>query len=75
MNMIISFNDFMLRGQLFFRDDVSDRYYRLEEPSGLYSKAAKEGGLVRKRISRARYEKCREECEALTAAENAGRTA
>jgi hypothetical protein len=45
MNMIISSNDFMLRG------------------------------LVRKRISRAHYEKCREECEALTAAENAGRTA
>jgi hypothetical protein len=71
MNMIISSNDFMLKGQLFIRDDWSGRYYRLDEPSGFYSKAAREGGLVKKRISQACYNKRLEECKAQIAAENA----
>jgi hypothetical protein len=72
MNMIISSNDFLLKGQLYIRDDWSGRYYRLDEPSGFYTRAARKGGMVKKRISRAYYNKCREECKSLIAAEDAG---
>jgi hypothetical protein len=75
MNMIISSNDFMLKGQLFIRDDWSGRCYRLDEPSGFYSKAAREGGLVKKRISRAYYSECLEECKAQLAEEATRRSA
>jgi hypothetical protein len=76
MNMIISSNDFLLKGQLYIRDDRSGRYYRLDEPSGFYTKAAREGSLIKKRISQAYYNKCLEDCKAIIAAEDAlGRTA
>jgi hypothetical protein len=62
MNLIISDNDFVLKGQCYIRDDWSGRCYRLDEPSGFYTKAAREGGLVKKRISSAYYNECRKEC-------------
>jgi hypothetical protein len=41
---------------------LSGRYYRLAEPSGFYTKAAREGGLVKKRISQAQYNECLAAC-------------
>jgi hypothetical protein len=67
MNLLISSNDFMLEGQLFIRDEWSGRCYRLGEPSGFYTKAAREGGLVKKRISQAYYDKSLVECKAQIA--------
>jgi hypothetical protein len=60
--MVISGTDFMYEGFVYFQDSLSGRYYRLAEPSGLHTKAAREGGLVKKRISLARYAECREAC-------------
>jgi hypothetical protein len=75
MNMIISSNDFMFKGQLFIRDDWSGRYYRLDDPSGFYTRAARKGLLVKKRISQAWYKENLEKCKAQIAAEDAkGRT-
>jgi hypothetical protein len=65
MNLLISSNDFMLAGQLFIRDEWSGRCYRLDEPSGFYTKAAREGGLVKKRISQSYYSECLEKCKAI----------
>jgi hypothetical protein len=62
MNMIISDTDFLYEGSLYLRDSCSGRCYRQVEPSGFYSKAAREGGLVKKRISLACYTGCREAC-------------
>jgi hypothetical protein len=62
MNMIISDTDFLYEESLYLRDSWSGRCYRQVEPSGFYSKAAREGGLVKKRISLARYAECREAC-------------
>jgi hypothetical protein len=65
MNMIISPTDFLYEGFVYFRDSWSDRCYRLVEPSGFYSKAAREGGLVKKRISLAHYNECLEACRRI----------
>jgi hypothetical protein len=75
MNMIISDYDFVLAGQVFFRDDWSGRYYRLDEPSGFYTRAARERGLVKKRISRACYEERLTECKAKIAEQTKEKTA
>jgi hypothetical protein len=65
MNMIISPTDFLYEGFVYFKDSWSGRCYRLVEPSGFYSKAAREGGLVKKRISLARYTECLETCRRI----------
>jgi hypothetical protein len=65
MNLIINSKDFMLGGQLFIRDDRSGRCYRLDEPSGTHSKAARKNLMVRKRISQSYYRECLEKCKAI----------
>jgi hypothetical protein len=55
--------DFLYEGSVYFQDSWSGRCYRLTEPSGFYSKAAREGGLVKKRISLACYTECLEVCK------------
>jgi hypothetical protein len=61
MNMIISPTDFVYNGVVFFRDP-NGRCYRLVEPSGLHSRAARKGLLASKRISLARYNECLAAC-------------
>jgi hypothetical protein len=63
MSMIISVNDFLYLGILYMRDSMTGRCYRLAEPSGIYSKAARKDLLIRKRISLANYTERRKECE------------
>ncbi|MDR1418778.1 MAG: hypothetical protein LBI86_00185 [Treponema sp.] len=62
MNQIISSTDFLYNGVLFFRSPDSGRCYRLAEPSGPCSRAARKGLLASKRISLARYNECFAAC-------------
>jgi hypothetical protein len=62
MNMIISPTDFLYKGVLFYRKLETGRWYRLVEPSGLYSRAARKGLLASKRISLEYYNKCLTAC-------------
>jgi hypothetical protein len=63
MNLIISPTDFLYNGSLFFMKADTGRCYRLAEPSGPYSRAARKGLLVNKRISLAYYNKCLATCK------------
>jgi hypothetical protein len=65
MNLIISPTDFLYKGTVYFLDSLSGRYYRLAEPSGFYTKTAREGGLVKKRISQAQYNECQAACRQI----------
>jgi hypothetical protein len=61
MNQIISPTDFMYNGVLFFKSS-NGRCYRLAEPSGRNSSAARKGLLVFKRVSLAYYTECLAAC-------------
>ena len=65
MNMILSPTDFLYNGILFFRNPENGRCYRLVEPSGHYSRAARKGLLANKRISLAYYNECLEACRRI----------
>jgi hypothetical protein len=67
MNLIISSTDFVFEGFVYVQDSWSGRCYRLVEPSGFYTKAARECGLVRKRISLARFNECLAACRRIVA--------
>jgi hypothetical protein len=62
MNMIISPTDFLYNGVLFFRNPQTGRCYRLAEPSGPYSRAARKGLLASKRVSLTYYNECLTAC-------------
>ncbi|MDR0759681.1 MAG: hypothetical protein LBF74_06170 [Treponema sp.] len=64
MNMIISPTDFLYNGVLFYRNDTG-RCYRLVEPSGHYSRAARKGLLASKRISLTYSTECLEACRRI----------
>jgi hypothetical protein len=57
----LSSKEFLYNGSLFFKTDTG-RCYRLAEPSGCRSQAARKGLLVRKRISLAYYNECLAAC-------------
>jgi hypothetical protein len=59
----ISDGDFMLNYTPYEYDELSGRYYYLEPSISLTSKAGREGGLVRRRISKADYESALGECK------------
>ncbi|MDR1176019.1 MAG: hypothetical protein LBK83_11190 [Treponema sp.] len=76
MNLIISPTDFLCNGVMFCRNPDTGRCYRLAEPSGCHSRAARKGLLVSKRVTLAYYNECLEECRAqLAAADALGRIA
>jgi hypothetical protein len=56
-------NNFTLDGTEYERDEWNGRCYFLSTPSGFYTKAAREGGLVRHRIPAKRFVELRKECE------------
>jgi hypothetical protein len=62
MNMIISSTDFLYNGVLFFRNPETGRCYRLAEPCGPYSRAARKGLLASERISLTYYNECCAAC-------------
>jgi hypothetical protein len=62
MNQIISPTDFLYNGTLFYRNLETGRCYRLAEPSGVYSRAARKGLLAYKRVPLAYYNECLEAC-------------
>jgi hypothetical protein len=72
MNLIISPTDFLYNGSLFFRNPDTGRCYRLAEPSGCHSRAARKGLLVSKRVPQAYYNECLEECRTHIAADERG---
>ncbi|MDR2444330.1 MAG: hypothetical protein LBD44_00125 [Spirochaetaceae bacterium] len=55
MNMIISPTDFLYNGVLFFRNTETGRCYKLVEPSGHYSRAARKNLMASKRAALACY--------------------
>lgn len=57
-------DDFMLNYTPYEHDDITDRYYYLEPSISMTSKAGREGGLVRRRISKADYKRALSECKA-----------
>jgi hypothetical protein len=61
MNQVISPTDFLYNGVLFFKTDTG-RCYRLAEPSGRNSRAARKGLLASKRVSLAYYTECLAAC-------------
>jgi hypothetical protein len=56
-------NHFTLAGTDYERDEWNGRCYLWSTPTGFYTKAAREGGLVRFRISAKQFEKLYKECE------------
>ena len=50
-------NDFRLDGVDYERDEYNGRCYRLDASNSLTSKVSREGGLVRRRISKEEYRK------------------
>jgi hypothetical protein len=56
-------NSFTLDGTDYERDEWNGRCYLLSTPSGFYTKAAREGGLVRYRIPAKRFVELQKECE------------
>jgi hypothetical protein len=62
MNQIISPTDFLYNGVLFYRN-LTGRCYRLVEPSGPYSRAARKGLMANKRITLAQYNECLAACQ------------
>ncbi|MDR2048672.1 MAG: hypothetical protein LBP69_04390 [Treponema sp.] len=67
MNMIISPTDFLYNNVLFFRNPGTGRCYRLAEPSGPYSRAARKGLLASKRVSLASYNESLAACKRTVA--------
>jgi hypothetical protein len=65
MNMIISPTDFLYNGVLFYRNLETGRCYRLVEPCGHYSRAARKGLLASKRIPCTYYNECLEACRRI----------
>jgi hypothetical protein len=61
MNQIISPTDFLYNGVLFYRN-LAGRCYRLTEPSGCHSRAARKGLLASKRVSLEYYDECLAAC-------------
>jgi hypothetical protein len=61
MNQIISSTDFLYNGTMFYRNHTG-RCYRLVEPSGAHSRAARMGLYASKRVSLAYYNECRSAC-------------
>jgi hypothetical protein len=62
MNMIISSTDFMYSGVLYFRDSGNGRCYRLTEPAGRRSRAARKGLLTSRRVSLTHFTECLAAC-------------
>lgn len=48
-------NDFRLDGVDYERDEYNGRFYRLDTSNSLTSKVSREGGFVRRRISKEEY--------------------
>jgi hypothetical protein len=62
MSKIISPTDFLHNGVLFYQNE-NGRCYRYVEPSGLHSRAARNGLLASKRVSRAFYNESLDACK------------
>ncbi|OGO90318.1 MAG: hypothetical protein A2Y17_12170 [Clostridiales bacterium GWF2_38_85] len=61
----ISDNEFVLNDNSYERDELSGRCFILNTPSGFYTKAAREGGLVKQRITNERYNEALIVCKAM----------
>ena len=70
---IFSEHIFIHQGVLYDHVIYRDRYYKLEEPDGIHSRIGREGGLARRRISKALFSSLLNECkERISKAEKGG---